>query len=155
MFIVTDDFIKQTAKILAGARQYFYIASYVITAPSEKDGPAYRELWDAIRGACARGVKVRIFCDSGHSSTFINAWNFKNRQLIDIKGLEIRGYAKSQRMHAKFWTCDNEACYVGSHNLTHGGTFINSELGLILFNREIAMQLANIHRLWWGRGNVA
>jgi phosphatidylserine/phosphatidylglycerophosphate/cardiolipin synthase-like enzyme len=155
MFIVTDDFIKQTSLILEGSRQYFYIASYVITAPSEKDGAAYRGLWDAIRRACERGVQLRIFCDSGASSSFVTDWNLRNRKLINIRGLEVRGYARSQRMHAKFWVCDNEACYVGSHNLTHGGTFINSELGLIQFNSEIASQLTNIHRLWWGRGNVA
>jgi phosphatidylserine/phosphatidylglycerophosphate/cardiolipin synthase-like enzyme len=154
MKIVTTDFIKETSAVLAGARQYFYIASYVITAPTETDGKEYRQLWNAIRAACARGVRVRIFCDSGASSNFVTNWNLRARRAIDVQGLEIRGYAKSQRMHAKFWVCDNEACYVGSHNLTHGGTYINNELGLLLFDRAIALQLMHMHQLWWGRGNV-
>ena len=117
--------------------------------PSENDVAWYQRLVD-------RGVRVRILTNSlaSNQGTISNSGLNKQRLAVVNAGVELYelrtdAAVKSEweippqvapylGLHAKFYAIDRERVFLGSVNLDPRSKFINTEMGVLIHNAELA-----------------
>ncbi len=97
-----------------------------------------KELRDAIKRACARGVKVKVILpgDPIDSKILREASKIYWRELMAV-GVEIYEYQTSM-MHAKLMVIDDYLTIAGSGNFDDRTYFINDEANIHILSREVA-----------------
>jgi cardiolipin synthase C len=151
------------AKLVAEAKSSLVIQSpYLVLSD---------EAIDLFRGALKRGVRIRINTNSLASTDNLPAfggYQSQRRRLLKM-GIEIFEYrpdAKSQRearqrtlvgrlpvaaaapsaapifgLHAKTLIVDNRIAFIGTYNLDPRSQNLNTEVGAVIYNEEVARQV--------------
>ena len=117
---------------------------------------AYREktIWDALKNAINRGVKLRFFLeDSDDSDSFsgdiAKAFPDEDFKKADFyhwpaEKRDYNGDGKKGAMHAKAVVADHRYLYVSSANLTGSAMDQNIELGVVLDNPQMAEDVCKL-----------
>ncbi len=159
--VVTDDPKKLTSRIapenmvLAAQLQDIVnqaIREVIVFSPyfvPRKDGI---EFW---RSLTQKGVRVVVVTNGQASNNHLavhSAYSGFRRELIEagVELYEVRanavaadGGAESLTLHTKGMIIDRDTLFVGSLNLDPRSTEINSEMGLVVYDEELASQLAS------------
>ena len=117
---------------------------------------AYREktIWDALKSAINRGVKVRFFLEDSDDSDSFSGDITKAFPDKDFKKAEFyhwpaekrdyNGDGKKGAMHAKAVVADHRYLYISSANLTGSAMDQNIELGVVLDNPQMAKDVCEL-----------
>jgi putative cardiolipin synthase len=123
------------ADLLDGARE-----SVVIESPYLVPSRAFRR---TLKRALARGVKVRILTNS--MATTDNLWAqagyVGHRKPLVRQGVELWEYRGAESLHAKTAVIDGETVVVGSFNLDPRSERLNTELLVVMKDRDLASSL--------------
>ena len=98
-------------------------------------------MMDALIVAAYSGVRVRLLVPGISDSFFVNtASNSYYGDLLKA-GVEIYRYQKGF-VHAKTLVCDRSVSIVGTANMDHRSFDLNFEVNAVVYDQEIALQLA-------------
>jgi putative cardiolipin synthase len=147
---------RQLIAAMQGAQQEILIQSPYLVMP-EGGIEFFREL-------VARGVRVRISTNSLASTDNIQAFSGYSKQREELlrAGVQVYEYkaypatrktlaqrhprvAKNETifaLHAKSLVIDNEIIYIGTFNLDPRSANLNTEVGVLVKNTQLAAQLA-------------
>lgn len=138
---------------VAGAREELVVVTPFFV-PNEMDVGFYGSLVD-------RGVRIRLLTNSlaSNSGTISNSGLDRSRKAVVKAGVELHelradaadkpawvtapnvgGYLG---LHAKLYTIDREIVFLGSVNLDPRSKVINTEIGMLVENAELARDTAN------------
>ena len=154
----TDVLLKQLGGILGQAQ-----TDLLIVSPYFVPGKAGTE---ALVAAARRGVRVRVVTNSLASTDVgaVHAGYKKSRRKLLEGGVELfelkptvdadtRAAGKlsfsgssAASLHAKTFMIDRERVFIGSMNLDPRSVQINTEIGILIENPELAEHLENQHR---------
>jgi putative cardiolipin synthase len=122
--------------------------------PTENDVEWYQRMVD-------RGVRVRILTNSlaSNQGTISNSGLNKQRLAVVKAGVELHELrtdaadkarwetppqvARYLGLHAKFYAIDRERVFLGSVNLDPRSKFVNTEMGVLIQNAELAEETAD------------
>lgn len=125
----------ELGEILDGAQE-----SIVIESPYLVPSRAFRRL---LKRVLARGVKVRILTNS--MGTTDNLWAqagyVGHRKPLVKQGVELWEYRGAESLHSKTAVIDGETVLVGSFNLDPRSEFLNTELIVVMKDKELAASL--------------
>jgi cardiolipin synthase A/B len=118
--------------LIHGARERVVITTpYFI--PSEA-------LLHALETAVLRGVEVHVVLSKPVDQTLVNlAQRSYYAELLDA-GIKIHLY-RDKLLHAKHLSIDEDVSLIGSSNIDMRSFTLNSEISLVLFNREMTTRL--------------
>ncbi|MDJ0995523.1 MAG: phospholipase D family protein [Dinoroseobacter sp.] len=142
---------RNLKQLIQGARSDVLIVSaYLIPTPA---------VTEVLRQAEQRGVEVRLLTNSINSNNHLPAYAVYRNHLEELLALgaevyEMRVDAQSRDkylvpptdgkdlgLHAKYMIVDGVRVFVGSANFDPRSLRINTEVGLVLENRELAQRL--------------
>jgi phosphatidylserine/phosphatidylglycerophosphate/cardiolipin synthase-like enzyme len=122
--------------------EMFYFAN-------QKDSPL-EKVYDALKKAAGRGVKIRIIIDS----SFYSRSDKSSDELEGINNIEIRkipvGNLTHGIMHAKYFVVDRETLFVGSQNFDWRALIHIHEMGVKVKSKKLAATFGKIFELDWG-----
>jgi putative cardiolipin synthase len=119
------------------------------------------ELLESLSEMAARGVRVRVLTNSLASTnhTLVNSGYSPWRRTLLEAGIELYEYranpemtdevlatgtrGKSVTLHTKAFVIDREMVYVGSLNMDPRSLHINTEMGLLIEDRQLAVKIAH------------
>ncbi|HEX6202524.1 MAG TPA: phospholipase D family protein [Thermoanaerobaculia bacterium] len=103
-----------------------------------------RALEGLLRRTLARGVRVRILTNSLASTDnlWAQAGYVGERRRLVAMGVELWEYQGPESLHSKVAVIDGETAVVASFNLDPRSERLNTELALVLADRELAAELA-------------
>src|SRR5215469_9264164 len=114
---------------------------------------AGRALYEALRAAAQRGVRIRILQSPGFSghkqeSDALQA-DFPNR--ISIHSVDMgKWYGGGGIMHQKVWIFDQRHLYLGSANMDWKSITQVKEMGMVVEDcPELAADAGNYFEAWW------
>ncbi len=108
---------------------------------------SYAPLQDALAGAAARGVTVRLLLDPKIDSNLYTAESLANR------GVSVRWASRSySSTHAKTMVVDGFRVFVGSTNWSRHAMKLNREAAVLIDNAEIASQFLKVFETDWQMG---
>lgn len=129
--------------VIANAKETLWWGCHGIRPP--------RMLAEALIGAAARGVDVRLFTNSKVSARTLMAqgllgwiyWESSNhyRTLLE-GGVRVFEWQKPGAFHSKNLTVDGEISSVGSYNIANGSCFHHTESNVFVRDRAFAQQVA-------------
>jgi competence ComEA-like helix-hairpin-helix protein len=108
---------------------------------SPRNRPAI--LLEELTAASKRGVDVRILLERSEAHDELNRENYKVGEILRRKGVKVTFDNPKRTNHTKLVVVDGRYSFVGSHNLTHAALAQNSELSLLIDNRQLAEELRN------------
>ena len=133
-------------QMLSGARHTIDLAEfYVSNAPHSRLQPVI----DALLGAAARGVKVRLLVDDGfarHEAATLEALDATHE--LEIRRLDMHARAGGI-LHAKYFIVDGDDAYLGSQNFDWRSLTHVQELGVRLRSPLLAGVLADLFATDW------
>jgi phospholipase D3/4 len=114
-----------------------------------------RDLYDALRDAAARGVKIRILqspgfsksSEKGESETLAD----EHPDRVSIQNVDMgRWYGGSGIMHQKIWIFDARHLYIGSANMDWKSISQVKEMGVAVEDSpQLAADAAKYFNTWW------
>jgi len=140
--------IEALRRAVDGAERDLVVATPFFV-PSEKDVEWYQRIVD-------RGVRARILTNSlaSNQGTISNSGLNKQRLAVVKAGVELRELrtdaatkpewdtppqvARYLGLHAKLYTIDRESVFLGSVNLDPRSKFVNTEMGVLIHNADLA-----------------
>lgn len=141
--------VRQTRQVLSqlinGAQKELLIISFVVFK--------IPEILELLKSALHRGVSITCILESPEESdgkiTFQGFAEFNVEILRQIKILvwdkEMRPASldgKTGTLHAKVAVADQSVSFISSANLTINAMTLNMELGLLLYNKAVAQEIA-------------
>jgi phospholipase D3/4 len=138
---LNDPTIPDTAdvwlKLIREAKYTIDIEAYYLNPPQGPLG----EVYNALKEAADRGVKVRILVDGRNYDVDIV------KELGRHKGITVLSYPK--QTHAKYMIVDGKVVSVGSTNWSYYALTFNREVNLTLYGQEIAGAYSYIFEGGW------
>jgi len=143
-----DQVIEALQRVVDGAERDVVVVTPFFV-PSENDVEWYQRMVD-------RGVRVRILTNSlaSNQGTISNSGLNKHRLGVVKAGVELHELrtdaadkarwetppqvARYLGLHAKFYTVDRERVFLGSVNLDPRSKFVNTEMGVLIDNTQLA-----------------
>lgn len=111
------------------------VAMYALTHP---------QVWAAIKILSSRGVRVRILLDE---------WFFKNSNLskLPFSGVELK-VVRGFTLHSKLFIIDGRTVLTGSANATKSGYTSNSEMLIIVRDKQLCKEYVQYFERIWMEG---
>ena len=114
-------------------------------------------LFDALKAAAGRGVRIRIVespgFDSSDGESKVLQCAFPGQ--IEIRRIDMRDWYSSGIMHQKLWVFDGKSVHVGSANMDWRSLRQVKELGVVVQDHiEIAGELGRYFDTWWAFGEL-
>jgi phosphatidylserine/phosphatidylglycerophosphate/cardiolipin synthase-like enzyme len=130
---------------------------YMLYYPPVSRGAALFSLYDALKAAAQRGVKVRILLDStiledNPAPTYSRMRDSLSRfPGIEVRACDLRPFSRYSEcmMHAKYIVIDGSIAVIGSHNWSYSAFADNRELSLLVRNSGIARTLDRVFATDW------
>ena len=131
--------------LIYGARERIVITTpYFI--PSET-------LLHALETAVLRGVEVHVVLSGPVDQTLVSlAQRSYYTELLDA-GIRIHLY-RDKLLHAKHMSIDQDVSLIGSSNMDMRSFTLNSEISLVLFDRELTAQLYSEQTRYFARSDL-
>jgi putative cardiolipin synthase len=145
--------IEALRRVVGGAERDLVVVTPFFV-PGETDVEWYQRMVD-------RGVRVRILTNSlaSNQGTISNSGLSKQRLGVVKAGVELHELrtdaadkarwetppqvARYLGLHAKFYAIDRERVFLGSVNLDPRSKFLNTEMGVLIQNAELAEETAD------------
>ena len=130
------EYFKVLHKALLEAEESIYIAMYIMSVPSEKEGnnPVLSLLEDLI-GAKERGVYVKVILDDTKFNVNYNAF----RKLKEA-GIEVGLDSPGKLLHGKGIVIDKRLVFIGSTNWTRASINDNHEFSVMAESPDMAVK---------------
>ncbi|KAJ6243688.1 phospholipase d - related [Anaeramoeba flamelloides] len=153
---------KGWIKLIDSATKTLDIACFYMTLSEGSDYPDANgsfgaSVFDAIKRAADRGVKIRIAENKNNYETDNIDYKYllgysKN---IKVKILDFTKLIGAGILHTKFMVVDKTNFYVGSANMDWRSLAQVKELGILIFNCEcLARDIGKIFSVYWQFGNT-
>jgi len=133
---------SQSPVILYATLQAINLASEEILITSPYFIPN-ESLLDALCIAALGGVKVKILVPYKSDSKFVDYAVRSYYSILLNAGIEIFQYTKGF-IHAKTMVCDTKIAMIGTANMDSRSFDLNFEVNAIVYNKEVADELATI-----------
>ena len=110
-------------------------------------------LFDALKAAAGRGVKIRIIQSPGFEASDYDeakSLQYASPQHVEIHTINMRDWYGNGIMHQKLWIFDHKTIYLGSANMDWKSLTQVKELGIVVEdNIEVAAELGRYFDTWW------
>jgi len=134
-----------------------FSAMYWHLLSSECSALRGRQLWEAIRGAAARGVKLRALCGTGISGTEeLEKIQKEFPEQVTFQVYNASSWYGSGIMHMKLWIFDDYRTVITSANMDCESLSQVKELGVALEGRSGFSVVEDVQRYfdrWWAWTN--
>lgn len=111
------------------------------------------ELFSVFQTLMNRGVKVKILTNSLRSTDnlFAQAGYRESKKRLIAMGLEIYEYNGIDTLHAKAALIDQKIVFVGTYNLDPRSSFLNREIGFIIYPNKKNQLAKDLHQqfIWF------
>lgn len=100
------------------------------------------KILDALNDAhVGSGVEVWGVLNGYDINRMVVPWNRKVRDWLGVRGMKVYISDAKRTQHGKVWVFDREFVLMSSHNLNPGSLQVNSEIGVVLQSKELALQI--------------
>ena len=109
-------------------------------------------LFDALKAAAGRGVRIRIIESPGFDSSDDESkvLQYASPGQIEIHRINMEDWYGSGIMHQKLWIFDGKSVYLGSANMDWKSLSQVKEIGIVVEdNVEIAGEMGRYFDTWW------
>jgi phospholipase D3/4 len=123
-----------------------------------------RSLYNALRRAARRGVKIRILQSRGFGEPGVQGPPDEESdrivqefpEQVQIRQINMDDWYGAGIMHQKIWVFDQKSIYIGSANMDWKSISQVKELGVVTENTpEIAEDVAKYFEVWWQLGGLS
>jgi hypothetical protein len=133
-------FYDELVRAIRRAGRTIDMAYFLIKPTESKKNKPARILKELIK-ARKRGVQVTVLLErSGHYKDVDEA-NGRSAAILRENGITVLFDSARKTTHVKLAIVDQQACFIGSHNLTHSALSRNNELSLRIDNPDLAHRL--------------
>ena len=136
--------------LLASANKEILVVSYQVRVENPFKVNLVNELIGILVSKVQKKIDVRILINQKFPNAYLKILSDKAVITLKKEGLNVRKYKSNKTLHAKLIIVDREKLYIGSHNLTNTALSSNSEAGLIVDSKEMALQFGEYFEKMWG-----
>lgn len=118
----------------------------------EFGGQEGKALYEALAGAAARGVKIRIIQSPGFDPTDDESGTLCEMyaDAIEVRKINMADWYSSGIMHQKIWIFDGKSVYLGSANMDWKSLTQVKEMGIAVEDHPaVASDLSRYFDAWW------
>ncbi len=111
-----------------------------------------QDLYDALVGAAARGVKIRIVESPGFDDAETESSKLEKAHpdRVEIRRIDMKDWYESGIMHQKIWIFDGRDVYLGSANNDWKSLTQVKEMGICVENDPaVAAETSRYFDAWW------
>src|SRR2546422_10631221 len=156
--LVPDSTLWDETKILKliGRASSEVMCQFLTYSPVGRNKSYYPELENALRGAAARGVKVKMIVSDWSKEHPIEDYL---KSLSVVPNIEVKfsvipewsgGYIPFARVeHCKFLVIDSSSSWIGTSNWEKSYFYNTRNVGIVVENRNVAGILRRIFRKGW------
>jgi hypothetical protein len=139
--LLGNEYFRLLPELMLTARVSIEVCMFHIAFQSAKHPT--RKLLDALIGAQARGVTVRVLLDQDrptdpYRSTIINAPAI---EFLKTNGVSVKSDQAERLTHSKFIIIDSRLVIIGSHNWSAGSYFHFDDLSLAIASPALGIAL--------------
>lgn len=139
--LIDEDYRKMLVQALSGARREIRIMQYRIQRKLGRGQTEDNLFLDTIKERVSKGVKVWLIIDYYPRTGMAYKENLYTALILMDNGVYAR-YLKSSRVcHSKVVIVDQEIVIAGSHNWTTNSLRRNSEVSIMIKDKEEAKRL--------------
>ena len=127
-----DDYAPEVIRRIGAARDSIRLAMYAISAAWPARGSREHDVFTALAGAPARGIRCSAVLASHPRGTKTARYNLSAAVKLIEAGWIVRWAPPGRLLHAKFMQFDQEAAIIGSHNISHSAIASNIDLSVVV-----------------------